>query len=599
MIVGIDLGTSTSEVAILRNGKPELIREVRGSNHGILPSVVGIGSNGQLQYGEFAASLLIAKPGFATEEIKRKMGTAERLQLGGEEYTPQELSAMIIHYLKCEAERHVGELVTEVVVTVPAYFTAIERQATRDAGELAGLTVRRLINEPTAAALAYGIERPGVEEKVVVYDLGGGTLDVTVLELSEGVLDVLASKGNSRLGGKDFDERLMVSLRDRCLSETGVDLMVTPRLRQRLKTTAKKTKEDLSSLEEVQVLMTDIGLAPDGRHLDFECSVTREGLEELIRDLVESTRRHLDEALAVKQLTSTEISTILMIGGSTRIPLVRAFVSDYFGGRQLRTEVGPDEAVALGAAVLAGIEDRSIEPERIVITDVSPWTLGVEVSREIGDTIYAGFFDKLIPAQSTLPRTAKNMYQTLHDWQESVHVKVFQGDAPRCEDNVPVGDFLLDQILPEPAGAPIEIEFSYNLSNELDVVARAVSSGREVRARLRPGANHLSGHQKESAAQRLAKLWGRSDGARPAASERPAPRVEPMATPPSWQDSPFYSQVAALITHAERRLGELDPTSRARVTSLLDLLRAALGADDATAIKKYEEQLTDTLFDLE
>lgn len=355
MIIGIDLGTSTSAVSVLRNGKPHLIREVRGAARGILPSVIGVNSKGALIVGEDIVSQLVLKPELAVQEVKRKMGTGEKLRLGAEEYTPQELSSFILRHLKEEAERYIGEPVADAIITVPAYFNDVQRRATQDAGELAGLNVRRLINEPTAAALAYGIDRPGVDEYVAVYDFGGGTLDVTILELSEGVLDVLASTGNTRLGGKDLDERLMSYVATECRRSTGLEILASPRGRQRLKAECRKAKEALSTSDAATIALDNLGISRDGSPIDFETEIRRETFEGLIRDLIDSTTEQLNEALDAKGLTPEQIKTVLLVGGSTRIPLVRDFVSKFFGGRTFPVHVSPDEAVSLGAAVLAGI----------------------------------------------------------------------------------------------------------------------------------------------------------------------------------------------------------------------------------------------------
>lgn len=604
MIVGIDLGTSTSEVSYLRNGKPHLITDVHGSERGILPSVVGLSSKGALRVGQDAAALL-AKPGFAVQEAKREMGTPTCLTLGGDEYTPQEISAFILRHLKEEAERHLGEPVTDAVITVPAYFNDAQRQATEDAGELAGLRVRRLINEPTAAALAYGLERPGVEEKILVYDLGGGTLDVTVLELSEGYLDVYASTGNSRLGGKDFDERLMELLAAECRRTTGLELLKNGRHRLRLKKEAKRAKEALSFADSASVVLDNLELSAVGDPIDFEFEVTRLAFERLIRPMVESTREQLDEALAAKDLTPADIQTILLVGGSTRVPLVQQFVSQYFGGRALRSEVNPDEAVSLGAAILAGIVEQKLDPTTAVITDVSPFTLGVAVQRLVGDERISGFFDPLIEKQSTIPRTAKKTYRTSSDWQDAVHVEVFQGEAEMCKDNEPIDDFM-HPMKPAPAGQEVEIEFSYNLNNRVEIVVRDPSTGKETCREIRIGPGRMSDSDKQRARARVDERWGRGLGG---AHDAPTARTGTSNTPTTtkaqsepaagaWKNSPLYRKVAALMTHAERRVPEFAPEVRGQVTRLLVEMRAALGAGDAKSLEAAEQRLTDLLFDL-
>ena len=614
MIVGIDLGTSTSEVAILKNGKPVLLREIAGAPHGILPSVVAIDSNGELKVGELAEKLLVPKPQLATQEVKRRMGKDEKIALGADEFTPQEISAMLLRHLKQEAEKYLGEAVTEAVITVPAHFNEVQRRATRDAGELAGLKVRRLLNEPTAAALAYGIERPGAEEKVVVYDLGGGTLDVTVLELSEGILDVLASTGDTELGGKNFDERLMQHLREACRRDTGVDLE-SPRLDPKrrlqllgqLKSAAKRAKEELSSVETTQISMPFIGMESDGSPINFDHTLTRRQFEALIGDLVEGTRAQLDEALAAKGVAPSDVTTVLLVGGSTRLPLVREFVRSYFGGRSLRTDVSPDEAVALGAAVMSGIESRAIDPQDVVITDVSNWTLGVSVIGQVEGAWRSGAFTPLIERFSTIPRNAKKTFHTASDGQSGVRVEVYQGDAPLCEDNTFVGAVELDGMEPGPAGQPIEVEFAYNLSEELEVIARDLRSGRHVRATLQPTGARMSEAEKQAARQRLEKRWAAGAPNRPPAAGAPRPAAPTDPSPPtrttggseSWRQSPLYGSVSALMIHAEKRLAALDAQRRVGVVRLLDDMKAALAHGNERVLRAAEQRLTDLLFDLE
>lgn len=594
MIVGIDLGTSTSEIAILKDGKPILLREVAGAPHGILPSVVAY--DGQLRVGELAARLLIPKPDRAVAEVKREMGSDAKIRMGTREYTPQEISALILRHLKSEAERLLGEPVTEAVITVPAYFDVLARRATIDAADLAGLEVRRLINEPTAAALAYGIERPGVEEKILVYDFGGGTLDVTVLELSEGILDVLSTSGNTELGGKDFDELVMAHLERKCRRATGVELIGpgTMRLRNRMqmKQAAKSGKEELSTLARTEVILHSIGTDADGMPVDFEHTLTREAFDNLIRPLVQSTRHQLDDALREAKLSPADVDTVLMVGGSTRVPLVREFVSEYFGGRDLRTEVGPDEAVALGAAILSGMESRAIDPDQMVITDVSPLTLGVAVMADDDGTWRKGKFDPLIRRNQTIPRTTMKRYSTAHDGQMIVLIEVFQGEQPMCEENLRIGEIELPLVAPGPAGQPIEVEFSFNLNGDLDIAARDVGSGREITATLQPMPERLSPADRENARGRLEELWGDSAEASTVGGE------EPHQKGSNWRDSALFGSVEALMNHAERRQSSLEPPMAARLNHLMNEMKAALERNDNPAVRRLEQTMTDFLFEL-
>lgn len=600
MLVAIDLGTSTSEVAVLKNGKPQLIRDVPGSRQGILPSVVALGTKGELRVGQLAEDIAFLKPGLGVYEIKRLMGKPVRVPFGTEELSPQEVSAIILRHLKQAAEAYIGEPVAEAVITVPAYFNELQRQATVDAGELAGLKVRRLINEPTAAALAYGIERPGVEERILVYDLGGGTLDVTVLELSEGVVDVLASTGNDQLGGKDFDERLMQYVSDQAKKRLGQDLQSNPRRRLRLKTLCKKAKEELSSIESTTILWDNLDLTASGESLDFELEITRAQFETLIDDLIRSTERQIQEALAVRGMQPADIQTVLLVGGSTRVPAVRRFLSDHFDGRTLRSEVSPDEAVALGAAVLTGIEERLIDPSQMVVTDISNWTLGVAVIQDVNGQRLLDMFDPLILKHQTIPRTVKKTYTTVNDGQTSVRVRVYQGDEPHCMNNRFVGDLVHELIIPGPAGQEIEVEFSLNLSETLEIVVRDLDSGRVSKTALQPSKERMSDAEKATARARLDARWAGPDGPRPAPTRAGATAAPSTGSPSiEWRQGPLYEKVKALIRHAEGRLGDLEPSTRARVTAFLERIEAAVKQGDVSGLATAEHGLTDLLFELE
>ena len=524
------------------------------------------------------------------------MGQDFHVSIAGEEYSPQEISAILLRHLKLEAERALGVEVSDAVITVPAYFTNAQRQATRDAGEMAGLVVRRLVNEPTAAALAYGLERPGVEERILVYDLGGGTFDVTVLELSEGVLDVLASTGNSQLGGKDLDERLMEMLRSECQKQNGIDLMGQADLHQQLKSVAKRAKEELSGSLSTTVSISRIGMRTDGTAIDFSYVVSRAAFDAQVEDLIVSTGKQLDAALSEKRLRPSDIDTVVLVGGSTRIPAVRQFVAAYFGNRTLRTEIDPDEAVSLGAAILGGMESGDIPTTQMVITDVSPHTLGIAITQE-GEQgeLEADHFDALIHRQSTIPRTAKKSYRTILDNQEVVRVRVFQGDAPLVVDNEPVGEFTVEGLPPAPKGMPVEIEFSYNLSGELHVVARLPHASIERRVVMRPSPRHLSDDEKNRGRDRLKRLWS-PEGSTPAVSAQAS--VPASGDPSGWRTSRHYSRVAALMTHAERKLPQLPDRQSERVADLIRKLRRSLVDDDEKLLESTERALTDVLFDL-
>ncbi len=425
-VVGIDLGTTNSLVAVLRDGRPEIVPNRSGRR--MTPSVVGLDKAGRLVVGEAARAQLASAPDRTVAEVKRLMGSGEKVRVGDRTYGPQEISGLILRALKEDAEHHLGGAIEEAVVTVPAYFTDAQRQATKDAGELAGFKVERILNEPTAAALAYGLDRLDDEELVLVYDLGGGTFDVSVLEMFKGVLDVKASAGNNRLGGGDFDRRVATHLREVIEAEHRVDLARDPVALARLVVAAEQAKADLSAAEVVTVSLPFL-CAKAGAPVSPELELTRARLEELIGDLVRSTLGPVDQALKDAKVDGKDVSAVVLVGGSSRIPLVRRLVAERFG-KDPRGGVHPDEAVALGAAVQAGLKSGALSARTgIMITDVCPYTLGVEVSTRAGSQLVDGMFSPIIPRNSTIPISRTEIYSTTADGQTQVDVKVFQGET--------------------------------------------------------------------------------------------------------------------------------------------------------------------------
>lgn len=602
MIVGIDLGTSTSEIAFLRNGKPVLIREIASSDPpGILPSVVGMSRSGEYRVGKSMKDQQIQKPEMVAAEVKRHMGEDARLTIGGESFTPVEISAMILRHLKSEAEKYLGEPITDAVITVPAYFRDAERQATRDAGALAGLNVRRIINEPTAAALAYGVERPGVEEKILVYDLGGGTFDVTVLELSEGILDVYASAGDSKLGGKDIDAKLMAFIRDRCRRDTGIDLLSNANNKARLKQKAEEAKKELSSAQSATVILDHIGTNQNGDFVHFEMDIKRDQFEALIADLVQSTAKAMDEALAEKHIKREEIDTVLLVGGSTRIPYVRKFVSEFFGGRTIRQDVNPDEAVALGAAIQAGIVSGQLsERDDVLITDVSAWSMGIAVVRHDGERYIPDSYDCLVPKNTTVPVTRREKYSTISDDQDSVIIRVYQGDAPNVNDNELVARFELGGIPAAPAGEQdIEIELSYNADAIVVVTGRICATGEESSITIDAPVNRLNPEQINAGRDRLSELMGERPTGSPQFERSHSGTSLPSQQTPDWRAMPAADRFVPLIAHAEKTKEKLGQKDQVRVEGLLNDLKGRILSGDLVGADRVEATLTDFLFRLE
>ena len=481
VIIGIDLGTTTTEAAVYRNGKAEMIPSFDGSF--VIPSAVGIDDSGNMVVGERARAQYVLAPERTAIEIKRKIGTGEKIRLGQKEYTAVELSAKILEYVKRYAEEYLEMPVNRAVISVPAYFDDIQRRETAEAGKLAGLTVERIINEPTAAALSYGIGHLEEESHILVYDLGGGTFDVTVLELFEGVLEVKASSGDNRLGGKDLDQRLIDWLAGRFEEKTGVSLKGNVYAASRLKEAAEQCKIALSSQEEATVRIPM--LAQDGQTpLGLEETVSREQFESLIEKEIHRTKGPVQTALGDSGVSCGELDRILLAGGSTRIPLVRREIRDMLG-KEPSEAIHPEYSIALGAAIQAGIISGAIDGEdSMVLTDVNPYTLGIRaMGWESDDEMSV-----IIPRNVTIPVTRKQTYYTSWDGQRVAAIEVYQGEKRRASRNHLIGSFDIGDIPPAPAGKEqIEVSFSYNLDGILQVAAKVVSTGKEASVTIHMG----------------------------------------------------------------------------------------------------------------
>lgn len=474
-IIGIDLGTSTSEVAVFENGKPVVIMNLEDEI--ITPSVVGISEEGQIVVGGYAKEQLLTKPKETVMEVKRLIGSGKAVAMGDKEYTPQEISAYILKYLKECAERYLGEVVDRAVITVPAYFNDEQRRATVVAGEIAGFVVERIINEPTAAALAYGIEHMEENSHVLVYDLGGGTLDVTLLEMFEGILEVKASNGNNKLGGKDFDERLMNILIDDFEKENGIIISDDLRIMARIKNAAEKCKIILSIEDEYTINLPFIAEVK-GEPKGIMRVITRNEFEEIIWDLISSTEQQINVVLMDSKLSKKDIDIVLLVGGSTRIPLVKSFLEDTLG-KEPDSLVDPDLAVVMGAAVQAGIINNELSGEKdILITDVCPYTLGIEVMEEMYGMPMADVYNVIIPRNLTIPVSREKIYGTAGDNQTQVEIKVYQGDHRKASANNLLGTFMLSGIPENEAfKEKIKVKFIYDINGILQVEAMIVSTG--------------------------------------------------------------------------------------------------------------------------
>ena len=476
-IIGIDLGTTNSAVAVMEGGDSTIIPNTEGNR--TTPSVVAFTKDGERLVGETAKRQAITNPDRTISSIKREMGTDYKTsEIDGNSYTPEEVSAMILQKLKSDAESYLNDTVTDAVITVPAYFTDAQRQATKDAGKIAGLNVKRIINEPTAAALAYGMDKETDQAKIMVYDLGGGTFDVSILEVGDGVFEVLSTRGNNKLGGDDFDNRLVDYLAAEFKKETGVDLTKDLTAMQRLKDAAEKAKKELSSTKTTNVNLPFI-TAVDGQPVHLDITVTRAKFDELTHDLVEATRGPVEDALKDASLSSSDIEKVLLVGGSSRIPAVQDLVKNIIG-KEPQRDINPDECVALGAAIQGGVLTGEVKD--LLLLDVTPLSLGIET--------LGGVATKLIERNTTIPTKKSQIFTTAADGQTDVDIHVVQGEREMAADNTTLGRFQLTGIPAARRGVPqIEVTFDIDANGIVNVSAKDQGSGKEQKITITSSTN--------------------------------------------------------------------------------------------------------------